>query len=224
MYDDQSWQYIPFSLHRSCIVLIQFRYILIAVHCAELLLWDPQITKQSHNAAFWLGYSLDFPNTMYSCTILFLYTLIPGNSSTHLTTDFSYSCLSFIRFLSCATTISCQIQVFFCIFPPLSFTPGPTAICLLRLMKYCKYCRVAPVVVAVEESILWNNHPDRKGLAGVRKGLGHWTFSRAVETPVPTSKSIHPSKGRVALPNRMNFREKNPNSLQPTSPPHFRKS
>ena len=39
--------------------------------------------------------------------------------------------------------------------------------------KYCKYCRVAPVVVAVEESILWINHPDRKGLAGVRKGLGH---------------------------------------------------
>ena len=64
--------------------------------------------------------------------------------------------------------------------PPLSFTPGPTAVCLLRLSKYCKYCRVAPVVVAVEESILWNNHPDRKGLAGVRKGLGYWTFSRAV--------------------------------------------
>ena len=62
---------------------------------------------------------------------------------------------------------------FFCIFPPLSFTPGPTAVCLLRLLKYCKYCRVAPVVVAVEESILWNNHPDRKGLAGVRKGLAY---------------------------------------------------
>ena len=54
-----------------------------------------------------------------------------------------------------------------------SDTPGPTAVCLLRLLKYCKYCRVAPVVVAVEESILWINHPDRKGLAGVRKGLGH---------------------------------------------------
>ena len=82
---------------------------------------------------------------------------------------------------------------FLCTFPQLPFTPGPTAVCLLRLSKYCKYGRVAPVVVAVEESILWINHPDRKGLAGVRKGLGHWTFSRAVETPVPTSKSIHPS-------------------------------
>ena len=181
MYDDQSWQYIPFSLHRSCIVLIQFRYILIAVHRAELLLWDLLITKQrqSHNAAFWLGYSLEFPNTMYSCTILFLYPLIPGNSSTHLTTDFSYR----VFHLSGSRHVQLQSPVrykFFCIFPPLSFTPGPTAICLLRLMKYCKYCRVAPVVVAVEESILWINHPDRKGLAGVRKGLGHWTFSRAV--------------------------------------------
>ena len=83
---------------------------------------------------------------------------------------------------------------FFCTFPQLPLTPGPTAVCLLRLLKYCKYCRVAPVVVAVEESILWINHPDRKGLAGVRKGLGHWTFSRAVVTPVPTSKSIHPRK------------------------------
>ena len=83
--------------------------------------------------------------------------------------------------------------LFLCTFTQLPLTPGPTAVCLLRLLKYCKYCRVAPVVVAVEESILWINHPDRKGLAGVRKGLGHWTFSRAVETPVPTSKSIHPS-------------------------------
>ena len=62
---------------------------------------------------------------------------------------------------------------FLCTFPQLPFTPGPTAVCLLRLSKYCKYGRVAPVVVAVEESILWINHPDRKGLAGVRKGLGH---------------------------------------------------
>ena len=84
-------------------------------------------------------------------------------------------------------------QFFLCTFPKPPLTPGPTAVCLLRLLKYCKYCRVAPVVVAVEESIFWINHPDRKGLAGVRKGLGHWTFSRAVETPVPTSKSIHPS-------------------------------
>ena len=165
-----------------------------AVHCAELLSWDPQITKQSHNAAFWLGYSLEFPNTMYSCTSLFLYPLIPGISSARRTTDLSYSCLSLIRFPPCATTISYQTKVFFlCTFPQLPFTPGPTAVCLLRLSKYCKYGRVAPVVVAVEESILWINHPDRKGLAGVRKGLGHWTFSRAVETPVPTSKSIHPS-------------------------------
>ena len=131
---------------------------------------------------------------MYSCTSLFLYPLIPGISSAHLTTDLSYSCLSLIRFLLCATTVSFQTPVFFlCTFPQPPLTPGPTAVCLLRLLKYCKYCRVAPVVVAVEESILWINHPDRKGLAGVRKGLGHWTFSRAVETPVPTSKSIHPS-------------------------------
>ena len=159
----------------------------------ELLSWDPQITKQSHNAAFWLGYSLEFPNTMYSCTTLFLYRLIPGISSTRLTTDYSYPRLSLIRF-PCATTITYQTQVFFiCIFPLLSFNPGPTTVCLLRISEYCKYCRVALVVVAVEESILWNNHPDRKGLAGVRKGLGHWTFSRAVFTPEPTSKSIHPS-------------------------------
>ena len=131
---------------------------------------------------------------MYSCTSLFLYPLIPGISSARRTTDLSYSCLSLIRFPPCATTISYQTKVFFlCTFPQLPFTPGPTAVCLLRLSKYCKYGRVAPVVVAVEESILWINHPDRKGLAGVRKGLGHWTFSRAVFTPVPTSKSIHPS-------------------------------
>ena len=130
---------------------------------------------------------------MYSCKSFFLYPLIPGISTAHLTTDLSYSCLSLIRFPLCATTISFQTPVFFCTFPQLPLTPGPTAVCLLRLLKYCKYCRVAPVVVAVEESILWINHPDRKGLAGVRKGLGHWTFSRAVETPVPTSKSIHPS-------------------------------
>ena len=43
----------------------------------------------------------------------------------------------------------------------------------MLLVYCCKYCRVAPVVVAVEEFILWNHHPDRKGLAGVRKGLGH---------------------------------------------------
>ena len=130
---------------------------------------------------------------MYSCTSLFLYPLIPGISSARRTTDLSYSCLSLIRFPPCATTISYQTKVFFlCTFPQLPFTPGPTAVCLLRLSKYCKYGRVAPVVVAVEESILWINHPDRKGLAGVRKGLGHWTFSRAVFTPEPTSKSIHP--------------------------------
>ena len=144
-----------------------------AVLCAELLSWDPQITKQSHNAAFWLGYSLEFPKSMYSCKSFFLYPLIPGVSTAHLTTDLSYSCLSLIRFLLCATTVSFQTPVFFCTFPQLPLTPGPTAVCLLRLLKYCKYCRVAPVVVAVEESILWINHPDRKGLAGVRKGLGH---------------------------------------------------
>ena len=131
---------------------------------------------------------------MYSCKSFFLYPLIPGVSTAHLTTDLSYSCLSLIRFPLCATTVSFQTPVFFlCTFPQLPLTPGSTAVCLLRLLKYCKYCRVAPVVVAVEESILWINHPDRKGLAGVRKGLGHWTFSRAVFTPVPTSKSIHPS-------------------------------
>ena len=131
---------------------------------------------------------------MYSCKSFFLYPLIPGVSTAHLTTDLSYSCLSLIRFPLCATTVSFQTPVFFlCTFPQPPLTPGPTAVCLLRLLKYCKYCRVAPVVVAVEESILWINHPNRKGLAGVRKGLGHWTFSRAVETPVPTSKSIHPS-------------------------------
>ena len=213
MYDDQSWQYIPFSLHRSCIVLIQFRYILIAVHRAELLLWDPQITKQSHNAAFWLGYSLEFPKSMYSCTSLFLYPLIPGISSAHLTTDLSYSCLSLIRFPLCATTVSFQTPVFFlCTFPQLPLTPGPTAVCLLRLLKYCKYCRVAPVVVAVEESILWNNHPDRKGWAGVWKGLDHWNILRAVESfhwkhqLLPVNPSIHPS----TCPATFNF----PNCLE----------
>ena len=119
---------------------------------------------------------------MYSCKSFFLYPLIPGISTAHLTTDLGYSCLSLIRFPLCATTVSFQTPVFFCTFPQLPLTPGPTAVCLLRLLKYCKYCRVAPVVVAVEESILWINHPDRKGLAGVRKGLGHWTFSRAVVT------------------------------------------
>ena len=117
---------------------------------------------------------------------------------------------------------SCHVQLqspvrykFFCIFPPLSFTPGPTAICLLLLMKYCKYCRVAPVVVAVEESILWNNHPDRKGLAGVRKGLGHWTFSRAVVTPVPTSKSIHPSIHQWCYNTTFTFLQKSESLIQP---------
>ena len=63
-------------------------------------------------------------------------------------------------------------QYIICYFsPPLSFNPGPIAICLLHLLKYCKYCRVAPDVVAVEEIILWNNNSDRKVLAGVRKGL-----------------------------------------------------
>ena len=131
---------------------------------------------------------------MYSCKSFFLYPLIPGVSTAHLTTDLSYSCLSLIRFLLCATTVSFQTPVFFlCTFPQPPLTPGPTAVCLLRLLKYCKYCRVAPVVVAVEESILWNNHPDRKGLAGVRKGLGHRTIFRAVATPVPTLYPI-PSK------------------------------
>ena len=150
---------------------------------------------------------------MYSCTILFLYPLIPGNSSTHLTTDFSYR----VFHLSGSRHVQLQSPVrykFFCIFPPLSFTPGPTAICLLRLMKYCKYCRVAPVVVAVEESILWNNHPDRKGLAGVRKGLGHWTFSRAVVTPVPTSKSIHPSIHQWCYNTTFTFLQKSESLIQ----------
>ena len=63
-------------------------------------------------------------------------------------------------------------QYIICYFsPPLSFNPGPIAICLLHLLKYCKYCRVALDVVAVEEIILWNNNSDRKVLAGVRKGL-----------------------------------------------------
>ena len=31
------------------------------------------------------------------------------------------------------------------------------------------------------------------GWAGVWKGLGHWTFLKAVATPVPDSKSIRPS-------------------------------
>ena len=100
-----------------------------------------------------------------------LFSQPPGVSSTHLTTDYSYPCLSLIRF-PCATTQS-DTSFFICIFPLLSFNPGPTTVCLLRISEYCKYCRVALVVVAVEESILWNNHPDRKGLAGLRKGLGH---------------------------------------------------
>ena len=80
--------------------------------------------------------------------------------------------MSFIKIIF-NTTVDSLIEDLFLFSTQLPLTPGPTAVCLLRLLKYCKYCRVAPVVVAVEESILWINHPDRKGLAGVRKGLGH---------------------------------------------------
>ena len=51
--------------------------------------------------------------------------------------------------------------------------------------------------VTLEGFVLWNNHPNRNGWAGVRKGLGHWTLLKAVETPVPDSKSIHPSIHRM---------------------------
>ena len=64
---------------------------------------------------------------------------------------------------------------FFNFFSPTSYLSlqVPLLFVYFDYRKYFKYCRVAPVVVAVEESILWINHPDRKGLAGVRKGLGH---------------------------------------------------
>ena len=107
---------------------------------------------------------------------------------TFLITDSSQSwqCLFHIRFPLCATPFprAWAIPDICLFFSPLSFN-------LLRIWKYCKYCRVAPDVAAVEGIFLWNNHPDCKGSASVRKGLGHWTILRAVETPVPSSKSIH---------------------------------
>ena len=44
-------------------------------------------------------------------------------------------------------------------------------------------------MVTLEGIFLWTNHPYREAQGLVRKRVGHWTILRAVETPVPDSKS-----------------------------------
>ena len=44
-------------------------------------------------------------------------------------------------------------------------------------------------VVFTVERKPWTNHPYREAQGLVRKRVGHWTILRAVETPVPESKS-----------------------------------
>ena len=44
-------------------------------------------------------------------------------------------------------------------------------------------------MVTLEGIFLWTNHPYHEAQGLVRKRVGHWTILRAVETPVPDSKS-----------------------------------
>ena len=44
-------------------------------------------------------------------------------------------------------------------------------------------------MVTLEGIFLWNYHPYREAEGLVRERVGHWTILRAVETPVPDSKS-----------------------------------